>query len=171
MSKSKKKYIKIIGAVVVVLGVLAVIPFFYNVEADEENIFQEKQVTTESRGESRDGATTPASDQPVLAYSGEFERIDYDVKGGFKIYEKDNKYFLRVEDLDITNGPDLYLIVSNKNPAWRNDDYQIIAKLKANKGSFNQEIPVDVDVAQFKYLIIHCRTFAHSFAGGEIVKL
>ena len=77
---------------------------------------------------------------------------------------------LRIEDLNIVNGPDLYLVLSNKKPSFWNMDYKIVGPLRANIGSFNLEVPKDIDFGDYKYLLIHCRMFSHTFASATIHK-
>ena len=96
-----------------------------------------------------------------------FQKIDYNVEGGFKVYNQNGKKVLR-KNLDIANGPDVYLVLSNKKPSFGNKDYQIVDKLKANKGNFNVELKPDIDFSKYKYLLIHCKAFSHTFAGAEI---
>ena len=148
--KIKKKY-KIalgIGALVfIIVAGLLISPFFINKELNE---------------------SFSKNNSNILKFSGVFEKIDYKVKGSFKVYQMNDKNILRIENLDITSGPDLYLVLSNKKPSFGNSDYQIIEKLKANIGSFNVELKDNIDFTKYKYLIIHCKTFSHSFAGAEI---
>ena len=104
-----------------------------------------------------------------LEFSGEFQKIDYNVEGSFKVYSQNGKKVLRIENL--ANGPDVYLVLSNKKPSFGNKNYRIVDKLKANKGSFNVELESDIDFSKYKYLLIHCKTFSHTFAGAEIAAI
>ena len=101
-------------------------------------------------------------------YQGSIETIDIASSGNFTVYEQGEKKLLWIENLVTDNGPDLFLVFSNQNPAWGNRDYDIIAPLPANRGSFMVEIPHHLDPADFQHLLIHCRLFAHTFAGGML---
>ena len=139
---------KILIVAIFIVGAYLIAPFFYDKEANEAEVISQNK--------------------KKILYSGEFEKIDFDVEGGFEIYETDGKKILRVEKLKIQNGPDLHLVVSNKKSSFGNNAYKIVSKLKANKGSFNVELNDDIDFSQYKYLLIHCRLGAHIFAGAKI---
>ena len=111
-----------------------------------------------------------SGNENTLEFSGpQFQKIDYNVEGAaLRFIAKMVKKSLRIENLDIANGPDVYLVLSNKKPSFGNKDYQIVDKLKANKGSFNVELKPDIDFSKYKYLLIHCKAFSHTFAGAEI---
>ena len=111
---------------------------------------------------------------PKLIKEGEFERIDYNIDGSFKIYQlEDLSYVLRVNDLEVLNGPDLHFVLTNE---WGDslEDYvkisgpDIDGEKFANKGSYNVEIPQGVDVENFDNLIIHCVQYNHAFAGARL---
>ena len=111
----------------------------------------------------------PQEDIPAQKiYQGNIETIDIASSGSFTVYQQGKQRFLWIEDLVTDNGPDLFLVFSNQKPAWGNRDYEIIAPLPANRGSFMVEIPPEVDPADFQHLLIHCRLFAHTFAGGML---
>ena len=105
-----------------------------------------------------------------LEYAGKFEKVDYKVEGNFKIYQTPQRKTLRIENLKIINGPDLFLVLSNKKTSFGNRKYQIISKLKANQGNFNVEIPQEIDPSKYQYLLIHCRAFSHTFAAAKLQK-
>ena len=71
---------------------------------------------------------------------------------------------LRFEDLNVTNGPDLRVLLSThpdpKNKAELNDaGYVHIEKLKGNRGNQNYELPDDADLESFGSVIIYCMPF------------
>jgi hypothetical protein len=110
-----------------------------------------------------------ASDELVFTHKGDFEKVDYSVQGGFEIYKKDGKNILRINNLDILNGPDLHFVFSNEKSSFTKN-YEIIKELPANKGSYNVEIPENLNPDNFQYLLIHCVRFRHTFAGANIQK-
>ena len=159
------------GGAIVLVAILAILwylvsPLFIELEVrDEALVLPDEEVTVTAPQPGTTGPQpTPMQQTPL--YEGTFERIDYNVEGSFAIYETENKHLLRIENLDITNGPDLYFVFANeKNSAVRN--FTIIERL-TEKGTFNVEIPEDINPADYKYLHIHCVRFRHTFAGGEI---
>jgi hypothetical protein len=114
---------------------------------------------------------------PVALSSGQFGEIDSIHKGSgvatiFKL--SDGKHVLRFEDFKVTNGPDLYVYLSS-HPAPR-DSGQLhegtafeVAVLKGNIGSQNYELPANLDLSQFKSVVIYCKRFSVVFSTAELV--
>ena len=166
-------------------------PLFINNYSDEENIFEidnnklnVEEIQVVDSDENTNISQIKAANENdnnnqelnqentfTLAYKGEFEEVNYKVKGGFEIYTKDGKNFLRINNLDIINGPDLRLTLSNKKSIKRGDDFKVIAPLKSNKGSFNVEIPKDINIDEYSHLQIHCYLFSKTFASAQISKI
>ena len=76
----------------------------------------------------------------------------------------DGSHLLRLEGLNVTNGPDLHVLLSpHQGPKNRNDvttaGYVDLGKLKGNKGDQNYPIPPDVDISIQGSLIIYCAPF------------
>jgi Electron transfer DM13 len=76
---------------------------------------------------------------------------------------EDGKPLLRLEDFSTTNGPDLFVVLSSSaNPdqdGLKNGAYVQLDALKGNVGNQNYELPADVDLSQYKSVVIWCRTF------------
>ena len=71
---------------------------------------------------------------------------------------------LRFENLNVTNGPDLRVLLSThpdpQNKAELNDaGYIHVEKLKGNRGDQNYELPADADLESFGSVIIYCMPF------------
>ena len=119
-----------------------------------------EEVTSESmpRDEGRAG---------VALLSGEFRDADsfHRGSGTTTVYElPDGSRLLRVEDLRVTNGPDLRVLLSvHPDPTTqsqiKDQGYVELAKLKGNIGNQNYEIPPDVDVSIYNSVVIYCKPF------------
>ena len=76
---------------------------------------------------------------------------------------EDGKPLLRLEEFSTTNGPDLFVVLSSSvNPdqdGLKNGAYVQLDALKGNLGNQNYELPADVDLSQYKSVVIWCRTF------------
>jgi hypothetical protein len=76
---------------------------------------------------------------------------------------EDGKPLLRLEEFSTTNGPDLFVVLSSSaNPdqdGLKNGAYVQLDALKGNVGNQNYELPADVDLSQYKSVVIWCRTF------------
>ncbi len=99
--------------------------------------------------------------------SGMFRGADSFHKGSgtATIYRlPDGSGALRFENLDVTNGPDLRVLLSThpdpQNKTELNDaGYIHIEKLKGNRGNQNYELPPDADLESFGSIIIYCMPF------------
>ncbi len=94
-------------------------------------------------------------------HRGSGDAILYATPGG--------NHLLRLEDLNVTNGPALHvLLVTHPDPAdaddVRRDGYIDLGPLKGNRGSQNYAVPADVDVAEFNSVVIYCKPFSVVFS-------
>ena len=128
------------------------------------------------------GATDPSTGEEPLEEpsgneelgSGEFRSLEHDTTGLARIVElEDGSRFVRLEDLDTSDGPDLrvYLTdqpVSNDWGVWDDGRYVDLGALKGNVGDSNYLIPEDVDPLGFRTVVIWCRRFTVGFGVAPI---
>ena len=118
-------------------------------------------------------ATTPPP-RPVAQATGMFVSLDHGTSGSAAVYVvEDGRRVLRIEDLDTSNGPDVYVYLST-NPAAGpegqfDDTYVNLGGLKGNIGDQNYEIPADVDVTQYRSVVIWCDRFNSAFGAADLV--
>jgi hypothetical protein len=72
---------------------------------------------------------------------------------------------LRLEDLVVTNGPDLYVYLSTDKSA---SDFVNLGRLKANIGNQNYPIPDGTDMTKYDTVLIWCRAFSVLFGSAEL---
>lgn len=76
--------------------------------------------------------------------------------------------YLRFEDLQGDNGPDLVVYLSAATAEGdadaHDDDVVELGKLKGNIGSSNYELPAGVDLERYRTAVIWCRRFSVGFA-------
>ena len=78
-------------------------------------------------------------------------------------------YLLRLEDLNVTNGPALHVLLSSHPDPISSDEvkregYVDLGALKGNRGNQNYPIPADVDLAGISSVIIYCKPFSVVFS-------
>jgi len=106
--------------------------------------------------------------------SGNFDDADefHQGSGSATIYLiEDGTRILRFEDFEVTNGPDLrVLLASGTNPATSEElgDYIELAGLKGNVGDQNYEIPEDVDLSLYSSVVIYCKPFHVVFSVASL---
>ena len=103
----------------------------------------------------------------VKIKSGNFRDADRFHKGSGQaiIYRSpDGSHLLRLENLNVTNGPALHVILSpHSSPDSQSEvktpGYADLGKLKGNKGDQNYLLPDDVDVDAQGSVVIYCKPF------------
>ena len=73
--------------------------------------------------------------------------------------------FLRFENFETDNGPDLNVYLRNPDTG----DFIDLGDLKGNIGSQNYEIPADVDLTEFSVVDIWCVRFGVGFGQAELM--
>jgi hypothetical protein len=109
---------------------------------------------------------TPAPFEPRLLASGTLSGADdfHFAEGATLLIESEpGRYVLRLENVSVRNGPDLFVYLSPSADGLV-DGAINLGGLKATDGSFNYAIPDGVDVGQFAGVVIWCRQFAVLFA-------
>ena len=122
---------------------------------------------------------TPATAGAVKLKEGQFEDQDRVHKGSgtATIYRgPDGSYLLRLENFDVTNGPDLHVILTPKRDPDSHGDVNTsgsadLGKLKGNRGNQNYPIPADVDVAAQGSVVIYCVPFQVIFSVATLEDL
>ncbi|WP_408899266.1 DM13 domain-containing protein [Nocardioides sp. R1-1] len=125
-------------------------------------------------------ATDGARTRVVLA-SASFIDAEHGTSGRAVVYRRsDGSRFLRIEDLDTSNGPDLHVWLTDRRSggdcegcrdSWGTYDdgaYVRLGALKGNQGSQNYEIPDDADLGAMRSVVIWCDRFNVAFGTAAI---
>lgn len=101
----------------------------------------------------------------VTVYTGSFEgNSRYDIVGRADVLNDGSEQrFLRFEDFESDNGPDLKVYLRADN-----GDFVSLGDLKGNIGSQNYEIPPDVDLSVFNTVDIWCERFGVGFGTAPL---
>lgn len=105
--------------------------------------------------------TTTVAPGPVRVSSGTLRGIDHRASGQAAVYRlADGTAFVRLEDIDVQNGPDyvLYLVPGDdrRTPGAGVN----LGGLKGNQGTQNYVVPAGIDVDAPHTVLIWCRAFA-----------
>ena len=90
--------------------------------------------------------------------------------GAATIYRTpDGAEILRLENLDVTNGPALHVVLSThpdpeRSEQVKQEGYVDLGDLKGNRGNQNYPIPAGVDTSIHKSVVIYCYPFAVVFS-------
>ncbi|MCI4442210.1 MAG: DM13 domain-containing protein [Lentimicrobium sp.] len=104
-------------------------------------------------------------DISTLKYSGSFMPTSgINVNGQVKIYLDNNQYKLELQNFSISSGPDLKVYLSKSNTPT---DFVNLGNLNS---STVYSIPQNIDIKDYKFVLIHCQQYSHLFAVAELVK-
>ena len=87
--------------------------------------------------------------------------------------QPDGSHVIRFEDLEVSNGPDLLVILSqaplvNDRAAYSAAEYLSLGDLKGNKGNQNYEVPTEINLGDYQTVAIWCRRFNYTFNAAEL---
>lgn len=113
--------------------------------------------------------------EPMIVKSGSFITIDpvHGAEGSATVYAlPEGNHVLRFEDFSATNGPELHVILSKEIPtstfASIGEDSIDLGLLKGNVGNQNYELPDDVNLEDYKSIVIYCVPFQVVFSSADI---
>lgn len=109
-----------------------------------------------------------AAPQPdvVVEATGAFVSLDHDTSGTVSVLgDGSGQRFLRIEDLNTSNGPDLNVYLVNGSDAG---DFIDLGDLKGNIGDQNYEIPADANLAVYGKVVIWCVRFSSPFGEAQL---
>jgi hypothetical protein len=144
-----------------------------NVTADEiEQVMTIMAKTNEEMSEDMPAMTA----EPILFASGSLRDGEsfHEGSGQVSLYQLENGLsLLRLENLNVTNGPALHVYLSeHANPMNGNDvdtsGFVDLGSLKGNIGNQNYDIPADTDLSKIKSVVIYCKTFHVVFSVASL---
>ena len=114
--------------------------------------------------------TTSAAGLNNSIISGSFIGVNdgiHNAEGIAKVIplQRDDTNILRLENLKVTNGPDLYVYLSTDKSAY---DFINLGKLKANNGNQNYNIPTGTDLEKYDNVLIWCKAFSVLFGSVDL---
>lgn len=117
----------------------------------------------------REGLYTRASDLDIdlsnasLLYQSSFiPTSGISVQGDVQIYELNSKFYLKLNNFSISEGPDLKIYLSRDNYPTE------IINLGALESGTIRLLPNGVNFNEYKYVLIHCQAYNHLFAYAQL---
>jgi hypothetical protein len=135
------------------LGVFGVQTLFYDTEVNE--------------------GFAASGDQSVVS-SGEFHAVAHPGTGDAAVYRLgDGSHVLRLENLDIFNGPALYVYAvaaedANDSETVLEVDSLNLGPLKGNRGNQTYQLPAGFDPEKYRSISIWCERFSVNFATAPL---
>lgn len=115
----------------------------------------------------------PASEMSLLL-QGSFYDIIHVGTGQALIYQlADGSRILRLQEFEVDNGPELHVYLVPTDPVPGSIGVEIpgsidLGMLKGNMGDQNYEIPAELDLSQFKSVVIWCQPFRVPFIAAPL---
>jgi Electron transfer DM13 len=124
-------------------------------------------------GEGASERDTGQADGPAVLAEGHFRSLEHESSGRALVLRlPDGRQFLRLEDLDTSDGPDLRVYLSaaaaTSGHTEFGREFVDLGALKGNQGDQNYEIPAGVNIDRFESAVVWCRRFAVGFAAAPI---
>src|SRR3990170_3428946 len=176
--------------ILIIVGVIAVggflaSPLFYETEVDEplpgvldkiepgltlekfsvmdESATLQTTVSEEMNDMMNKDSTVP--DAVEITKTGEFEGLaGHKAQGIAKIIQANDMTFLRFEEFEVTNGPDLRVYITQNGNVH---DGIHLEKLKGSRGDQNYLLE-NIDVEVYNTVVIYCQPFGAYFAQAEL---
>ena len=149
-----KKVVLIVGLILVIgIGYWLAAPLFVTNEVQDE--LPQQFVTNEP-----DQAPAPVGES--------FSIIDtpgHPAEGVIRVIDTEEQTLVRFEDYEGTNGPDLFVYLAKDLEAT---EFVSLGRAKGNMGNINYEVPGDVDISEYQYIMTWCRLFGVLFDYAEI---
>jgi hypothetical protein len=118
-------------------------------------------------------ATVASTTLPPIPVGGAFSSIDHGTSGTVVLLQDETgTRFVRLENLDTSNGPDLYVYMSSNPPdgpeGQFDDDFVNLGRLEGNVGSSNYVIPPGTDISRYASVVIWCDRFDSAFGAAQL---
>jgi electron transfer DM13 len=155
----------VILLVYLALGVFGVQTLLYDTEVNEDFALG-PPASEEQR--------SPHATNPAIVSSGKFHAVAHEGTGDAIVYRLENgSHVLRLENLDIFNGPALYVYAvaaedASDSETVQHADSLNLGPLKGNRGNQTYELPADFDPERYRSISIWCKRFSVNFATAPL---
>lgn len=135
----------VITLAIVAFGYYAISPLFINIKVDEKVPIMQGEKNLVSI--------------PITGTAG------HPASGTVKILRSEKTSYVRYENFKTINGPDLYVYLAKDLDS---KEYVNLGTLRATEGNVNYEIPADVNLQDYKYVMVWCKAFGVLFNYADI---
>lgn len=186
MSRKRRIWLVVGGVflVVAVAGALVFQPWLLFIDDKVDEGEDASEVVGTAPGGLTDTTVPEASGAQktrVVLASAEFIDAEHGTSGTATIYRRsDGTRFLRLQDLDTSNGPDLHVWITDRRSGgdcegcfgswgiYDDGDHVKLGALKGNQGNQSYEIPEGADLAGMRSVVIWCDKFNVAFGTADI---
>lgn len=151
----KMKLLYLIGIPIcialLIFAYYAISPLFINIKADDLNPAKDSTSSTISVQQ-----IAPVN---VVGTTG------HPASGTVRIVEADGKKYVRYENFKTINGPDIYVYLAKDLDA---KEFVNLGRVRATEGNINYEIPAEVNVSDYPYVLTWCEDFGVLFNSAKL---
>ena len=146
-------------------------PLVIDKRVDESLLQASDQVAAQQPG--APAATAPkapdaAAPAPEAVAGGPLSGIGHRAMGRAAVYRVEGGHVVRLEDVDLQNGPDLFVYLVPRAGQENDAGAVNLGRLKGNQGNQNYPVPAGVDLSEFRTVLIGCRQFSVPFANATL---
>ena len=179
-----KKFIIGIGLIVAVgIGYYLISPLFRTVVVDDPVpvIENKSEVTAVDEGMNAEQVDSPTviEQEDVIEQVEEVqvetvsniqtyqivETSGHPASGQVRVLETGESTIIRYEDFSTINGPNLHVYLANDLEA---QDFVDLGPIRGTEGNINYEVPADIDVSDYQYVMYWCVPFGVLFNYAEL---
>ena len=136
--------------------------------------FQPQKLWIDKRVSEPKAVELPSSEAPVAVSRGEFISREHRTVGTAQLVRlAEGRHVVRLEGLETSNGPDLYVYLSDNRARGRaerfDDAYVSLGRLKGNLGDQTYDVPAGTDVERLATVVIWCDRFNAVFGAADLV--
>jgi len=161
----KKWWLAGLAVPVLVIGYWLGSPLFLNKTVNEAAPPLTAPVATGATG-ATEAVVSPAPPSHTGSFSDGDDR--HHAKGTVQTYASEGTLYLRFEEFQVTNGPDLYVYLVE--PGQKTGTGIEVGELKGNIGNQNYVVPAGVDLQRHRQVIIWCKAFDENFGIAELTR-
>jgi len=182
---SQKTVLIGLGALALVIGLpvgwYLLSPLFIDRVVEEELPIVAAEATAAMEEAMTEPDTTVEEPMPAemaemrILAQGEFYDLAHEGRGRATVYElADGSRVLRFEEFEVLNGPDLRVWLVPVDPVPDTVGVEIpgyfnLGPLKGNIGDQNYDLPADLDLSDFKSVVIWCQPFRIPFNAAPLI--
>ena len=115
-----------------------------------------------------DAVDEPMDTEVTTVLQGSFMDRSHPTTGVAKVITDGERRFLRFENFNTDNGPDLNVYLATGSPDGSPGDFFDLGDLKGNIGDQNYEIPANVDLDTHTTVFIWCVRFGVAFGAAPL---
>ena len=134
-----------LGLAILAFAYYAISPLFINIKVDDAS-------PSVSNSKSSDSFS-------IVGTTG------HPASGTVRVINADSKSYIRYENFKTINGPDIYVYLAKDLDA---KEYINLGAVKATEGNVNYEVPDNINVKDYRYVMVWCKAFGVLFNYADL---